>query len=739
MTFVREQLPMGFLKSETNTPRTADPVVPRKRWLGLATHNRRLFDALQDGWLRPIPSSPGLLLGVEAYADEQDTDRGSHTISVWIKLDVEKLPSLRMPALRGGQWTSLALGATEPSDEALYWLGPLPTFAISELAVATEEERVRLTVLARQFSNVKLLDELVIVEVDPTMAEVAEMPPLPQDAGADRFVIPPEVDAMQGAMTMAVWAVPRIEPWLDILVASLSPDRDQLPNLAAGLKAGWLQFPPWLQPPDNLPQLDLQTSLWLAAMDVFKERPDSPAPPAETAQKIAAASLRYESKYENEISAWLRTTLGILRAESTFQFGNSEASAVGTAIQLVLARLQPTRFKTWYDDRPDLPPSVWWPAAVLCGLHHGYRKLDNPFRGNIAAQREFIAVHAMRTHSGKEITWPSFEGHPHWRREANTFTLLWGGKEIARMSANERGKWYAANFDNMEVKRSAMRVARDLGWPSCCSRRINLPKGSRVPFSGPIKIRNGELDIQGAVTLRLPADQAIEEVLEVDSFRHHVAVAAGTLPEPPQPQTPFLAVEKRAVPEIPGLIYLPDFLDPNEEQDIVAEIDQGAWSMELKRRVQHYGWRYDYKSRQVDPAMRLGALPEWADVLARRLFERGVVPNLPDQLIVNEYVEKQGISKHVDAESSFADGIAMISLLESWEMLFREMAGRRKVNQLLERRSVVVITGDARYRWTHEIPGRMNELVPRKTNGVEKRKRVRRKRRLSLTFRKVLV
>ena len=137
--------------------------------------------------------------------------------------------------------------------------------------------------------------------------------------------------------------------------------------------------------------------------------------------------------------------------------------------------------------------------------------------------------------------------------------------------------------------------------------------------------------------------------------------------------------------------------------------------------------------------MRLGDLPEWADVLARRLFDIGLVPNLPDQLIVNEYVGNQGISKHVDAESSFAEGIAMISLLESWGMMFREKAERRKVNQLLERRSVAVITGDARYRWTHEIAGRKYELVPQMANGVESRKRVRRKRRLSLTFRKVLV
>ena len=87
-----------------------------------------------------------------------------------------------------------------------------------------------------------------------------------------------------------------------------------------------------------------------------------------------------------------------------------------------------------------------------------------------------------------------------------------------------------------------------------------------------------------------------------------------------------------------------------------------------------------------------------------------------------------GISRHVDVETSFADGIATISLLESWEMVFREKKTRgRTVTQRLDRRSAAIMTGDARYRWTHEIPKRKHEPG-----------RVERRRRISLTFRKVL-
>ncbi len=181
--------------------------------------------------------------------------------------------------------------------------------------------------------------------------------------------------------------------------------------------------------------------------------------------------------------------------------------------------------------------------------------------------------------------------------------------------------------------------------------------------------------------------------------------------------------------EVPGLTYVPDFLDEREETDLVAVIDRAGWISDLRRRVQHYGWRYDYRARQVDASMRLGPLPEWAARLARRLVSRGLLADLPDQAIVNEYVGDQGIGRHVDAETSFADGIATISLLESWEMVFRERGEPRgrDVALRLDRRCAAILTGDARYRWTHEIPKRKYEPG-----------RLARGRRLSLTFRKVL-
>ncbi len=697
-------------------------------WLGLTTGHRRLFDALQDGWLRQLPSSAGQLLGVGAFPTAQDTSRARHAIRVRIKLDVSMLPEWEISLFRGDQWISSSLDATGPTDTVLYWPGAIPTFAISRLAVETEEERARLMGLAKSVSNVELPDVSVTagVKTDRGIAPLA--PPVATTARLD---VPSEMDALHGAMSMAMWSVPRIDPWLEVLVESLSARHEQLRERAADLKAGWWQFPPWLPPPGDLPPLDLHNALWLAAVSAFKDHSSSPVPPGGLAEEIAAGSLRFGPQ-EDAVSEWLQATQSILRAESTIEPDRCRACPVGVAIQLVLTRPEPMRFKSWFKEMPTMPPAVAWSAAVLCGLYHGYRKLDTRFRGKAKEECAFTAVHALRACASNEIRWPFLAGEPNWRREEGGFVLRQGNIKIAHMSARERGHWYVANFDDAKTKGDAERVAKDLGWPC---QTLKLEKSSRVPYSGKMENRDGELVTQGPVAIQLPPGYTIE--FDIKSFRHQIAVGAGELPGPPKPKAYAVVAKRLNVHEVPGLTDIRDFLSETEETYLVKQINQCKWNTELSRRVQHYGWQYDYKARQVDPAMRLGSLPPWADSLARRLFAEGFLQHLPDQVIVNEYVGKQGISPHTDS-GSFADGIAMLSLLESWGMVFRQSGSNRRFEHKLERRSVAVMEGEARYNWTHEIPKRKTEpSLPKSAAG--KSNRVTRRRRLSLTFRKVIV
>ena len=315
-------------------------------WVGIALDHRRLFDALQDGWLRPLPDRSGVLIGVGAYAAEHCRASSGHPILVRIKLELMKLPILDVEIRRQERWESSPLAQLAPSDEKFYWEGAVPTFAFSEYLVANEEERIRLTGLARQIANVDLPEASIRVGSvsDEDIESDTSLPSV-----ASRLVVPSAEDAIRGAMTMAIWAVPRIEPWLDILTASLSHDRGRLPELTDEVDARWWRFPPWVPSHDARPCRP-QESLWLAAIDVFRATPtEVRAGSRELAERIADAMPRFECHEDApQMASWLDSTLNILRASSTVRFDDWHARPVEIALQLVLARPEPANFRTWF-------------------------------------------------------------------------------------------------------------------------------------------------------------------------------------------------------------------------------------------------------------------------------------------------------------------------------------------------------------------------------------------------------
>lgn len=174
---------------------------------------------------------------------------------------------------------------------------------------------------------------------------------------------------------------------------------------------------------------------------------------------------------------------------------------------------------------------------------------------------------------------------------------------------------------------------------------------------------------------------------------------------------------------VPGLRYTPEWINLDEEHALLAVIDAAAWSTQLRRRVQHYGMRYDYTSRAVAPSERT-PLPGWAVGLGARLTFA------PDQVIVNEYLPGQGISAHTDCVPCFGPEVAAITLGSGCTMEFSHDGAR--VDVALAVRSLCVMTGPARYEWRHAIPARKSDPDPAGPG------RIARARRVSVTFRTVL-
>jgi len=179
-----------------------------------------------------------------------------------------------------------------------------------------------------------------------------------------------------------------------------------------------------------------------------------------------------------------------------------------------------------------------------------------------------------------------------------------------------------------------------------------------------------------------------------------------------------------------GARYLADFISSNEEDNLLAAIDAKQWRRDLLRRVQHYGYRYDYTARDINSDDRLGALPSWVDAVCIRLVQQKIFSTKPGQLIVNEYEPGQGIAPHTDRDC-FGPVIASLSLGSDCMM---KIAPNHKCKAsefeiVLQRRSLVVFRGTSREVWRHGIALRKND----KHNG----RKIPRKRRVSLTFRTV--
>ncbi|CAN7056015.1 unnamed protein product [Brassica oleracea var. botrytis] len=206
---------------------------------------------------------------------------------------------------------------------------------------------------------------------------------------------------------------------------------------------------------------------------------------------------------------------------------------------------------------------------------------------------------------------------------------------------------------------------------------------------------------------------------------------------------------------IPGLFLLPDFVTAEEEQQLLAAVDTQPWIGLAKRRVQHYGYEFCYGTRNVDTKNRLGELPPFVSPILQRI---SLFPNLDydpaslklDQLTVNEYPSGVGLSPHIDTHSAFEDCIFSLSLAGPCIMEFRRYsASTWKVTSTstdeeekpdtstcikkalyLPPRSMLLLSGEARYAWNHYIPHHKIDKV--------KDKVIRRSpRRVSFTLRKV--
>ena len=191
-----------------------------------------------------------------------------------------------------------------------------------------------------------------------------------------------------------------------------------------------------------------------------------------------------------------------------------------------------------------------------------------------------------------------------------------------------------------------------------------------------------------------------------------------------------VTVEEMNLP--PGLFYIDDVKEDGNA--ITKELDKMKWiplsGHSNSRVVQHYGYKYDYKTYNI--YNKCDDIPEFLMVLQNILNvicrELGIINDKYsfNQCIVNNYYPGQGISRHTDVKK-YGNVIGCFTLGGGATMTFQ----KDNIIQYIYTKpnSLYIMSGDSRYKWTHEMCSRKYDIV----NDVK----IDRSRRISVTFRNV--
>ncbi len=181
---------------------------------------------------------------------------------------------------------------------------------------------------------------------------------------------------------------------------------------------------------------------------------------------------------------------------------------------------------------------------------------------------------------------------------------------------------------------------------------------------------------------------------------------------------------------VPGLALHRGFITPSEEQNILAFLNDPSkckWRTDLSRRTMHFGGIYCLMPNKAEsqPAkpqiLPAPPMPEELNWLIQRMVDALVFPEdrKPQYCIVNEYTGSLGISAHTE-NFQFGEPVVGLSLLSSCPIRFQELtkpfdgsvrsgkAGKAKKtgrieDVLMPGRSLLVMRGESRWKWQHEI------------------------------------
>jgi len=199
-----------------------------------------------------------------------------------------------------------------------------------------------------------------------------------------------------------------------------------------------------------------------------------------------------------------------------------------------------------------------------------------------------------------------------------------------------------------------------------------------------------------------------------------------------------------------GLTLITNFITPAEETTLITSYhtttSTAPQPSAKKRLSQHFGHHFDYTTFGASSLIST-PIPAHIAAIAARLPLREGVDVLPEQFTLQYYPPGAGIPPHVDTHSMFGEALYSLSFGSGVPMVFKKAGGNeaRKMRLpkrslggtvaegegkkieggagtvgeeespswelMLPARSLLIMTGPARYGYTHGIKGRKTDFV----------------------------
>jgi alkylated DNA repair dioxygenase AlkB len=160
-----------------------------------------------------------------------------------------------------------------------------------------------------------------------------------------------------------------------------------------------------------------------------------------------------------------------------------------------------------------------------------------------------------------------------------------------------------------------------------------------------------------------------------------------------------------------GFVYQPDFITPDEEAALLAEIrnvplrEAQYKQYTAKRRIMSYGASYDFSSNELLPA---GPIPSFLHPLRERAARWVETPaDHFAHALIAEYTPGTQLGWHRDVPEF--ELVVGVSLAGPCRMRLRRYPPKKGRNAEilaleLEPRSAYIMRGEARWGWQHSIP-----------------------------------